>query len=296
MQADELLDLVQQVKAGDTREFLELVEPFFLHLKRLSRSMLPNAADSEEVVQETILKALQHIDQLREAHCFKGWLFQIAVNEARLRIRGNRRSGTESEAELPDEAEDSGSTNALDRITDKGALPLEIVERKELWVAARRSIHALKPRYREVFVLRDLQGLGVRETAMILSISEASVHTRLHRARRHMRKLMEPHFQPAGARWKPLQIGVDIVQRYENRVVSCRKVLDELSNYIDGTICEQVRGDVEAHLKYCSRCMLMVDVLKKVIYLVADEEMFDHAFECKNRWEHVREAFSRTSV
>jgi hypothetical protein len=40
----------------------------------------------------------------------------------------------------------------------------------------------------------------------------------------------------------------------------------------------------------------MVDVLKKVIYLVADEEMFDHAFECKNRWEHVREAFSRTSV
>src|SRR5690349_18297038 len=102
MQADELLDLVQQVKAGDTRRFLEAVEPFFPQLKRLSRSMLSNAADAEEVLQETILKALQHIDQLREAQCFKGWLFQIAVNEARLRMRSNRRFGTESEEELPD--------------------------------------------------------------------------------------------------------------------------------------------------------------------------------------------------
>jgi RNA polymerase sigma-70 factor (ECF subfamily) len=258
--------------------------------------MLPNAADSEEVVQETILKVLQHIDQLREAHCFKGWLFQIAVNEVRLRMRGNRRSGTESEAGLPDEAEDSGSAIALDRLADKGALPFEIVERSELLAALRRSIHALEPKYREVFVLRDVQALSVRETIMILSISEACLHTRLHRARRQMRKLMEPYFQPAGAKWKPLQMGVEMAHRCKNRVVSCRKVLDELSNYIDETICEQAREEIEAHLKYCSICTLMVDTMKKVIYLVADEEMFVHPFECKNRWEYVREAFSRKSA
>src|SRR5260370_1753196 len=148
MERDEFLDLVQQVKAGDTRRFLEVVEPFFAQLKRLSRSMLPNAADSEEVLQETLLKALQHIDQLREAQCFKGWLFQIAVNEARLRMRGNRRFGTEPAEELPDEAEDSDSTTALKRLADKGALPLEIVERREVWAAAKRRIHALKPKYR----------------------------------------------------------------------------------------------------------------------------------------------------
>jgi len=295
MQRDEFLDLVQQVKAGDTRRFLEVVEPFFPHLKRLSRAMLPNPADSEDILQETILKALQHIDQLREVQCFKGWLFQIALNEARLRMRGNRRFGTEPQEELPDEEEDFGSTTAIERLADKGDLPLEIVERSELWAAVKRSIHALEPKYREVFVLRDIQGFTVRQTTMILSISKTCLHTRSHLARRQMRKLMERHIQPAGARWRPLQMSVEMAQRYKNRAVSCRKVLDELSNYIDGTICEQVRG-VEAHLKYCSRCMLMVDVLKKVIYLVADEEMFDHAFECKNRWEHVREAFSRTNV
>jgi RNA polymerase sigma-70 factor (ECF subfamily) len=294
MQRDEFLDLVQQVKAGDTRRFLEEVEPFFPHLKRLSRSMLPNAADSEEVVQETILKALQHIDQLRDVQCFKGWLFQIAVNEARLRMRGNRRSGTEQEAELSDE--DSDSAIALDRLANKGALPFEIVERTELRAATRRSIYALEPKYREVFVLRDVQGIGVRETAMILSISEACVHTRLHRARRHMRRLMGPHLQPAGARWKPLQISVEMAQRYTNRVISCRKACNDLRNYIDGPICEQVRGEIEMHLRYCSRCMLMMDTMKKVIYLVADEEVFVHPFKFKNRWASAREAFFHRNV
>ncbi len=211
-------------------------------------------------------------------------------------MRGNRRSGTESEAELPGKTKDSASAIALDRLADKGALPFEIVERSELLAAVRRSIHALEPKYREVFVLRDVHGLGVRETAMILSISEACLHTRLHRARHHMRKLMAPHFQPAGAKWKPLQMGVEMEQRNKHRVVSCRKLLDEFSNYTDETICEQAREEIEAHLKYCSRCILNVDTMKKVIYLVADEEMFVHPFECKNRWEYVREAFSRRSA
>jgi RNA polymerase sigma-70 factor (ECF subfamily) len=199
MQRDEFLGLVQQVKAGDTQRFLELVKPVFPYLKRLSRSMLSNLADSEDVVQETILKALQHIDQLREAQRFKSWLFQIAVNEARLRMRGNRRFGAASEEELPDEEQDWGSIDTIARLADKGALPLEIVEKSELWTAVRRSLHALEPKYREVFVLRDMQGFTVRQTAMILSISEACLHTRSHRARRHMRKLMERHIQPAGA-------------------------------------------------------------------------------------------------
>jgi RNA polymerase sigma-70 factor (ECF subfamily) len=296
MQSDEFLEIVLQVKAGDTRRFLEAVEPFFVHLKRLTRSMLPNAADSEEVVQETILKALQHIDQLREVQCLKGWLFQIAVNEARLRMRGNRRFETGPAEELPDEAADSGPATAMGRLADKGTLPFEIVETTELLAAARRSIHALEPNYREVFVLRDVQGLGVRETAMILSVSEACVHTRLHRARLQLRKLMAPYLQPACAKWKPLQIALETASRYKNKVVSCRKVLDELARYLDKTIHEQVRQGIEARLKYCSRCALMVDPMEKVIYLLADEEIFAHPFECKNRWENVREAFSSKRV
>src|SRR5260370_12345963 len=154
MERDEFLDLFQQVKAVHTRRFLEVVEPFFPHLKRLTRAMLPNPADSEDILQETILKALQHIDQLREVQCFKGWLFQIALNEARLRMRGNRRFGTEPQEELPDEEEDFGSTTAIERLADKGDLPLKIVERSELLPAVKRTLPHPNPTHPNTFALR----------------------------------------------------------------------------------------------------------------------------------------------
>lgn len=295
MERDEFVDLVRRVEAGDTQRFFEEVEPFFPNLKRLSRSMLPNPADAEEVVQETILKALQHIGQLRDVQCFKGWLFQIAVNEARLRMRNNRRSGIELQAEPLDQEEDSSSIMALDRLVDKGALPSEIVERSELLAAMRRGIHSLEPNYREVFVLKDVQGFSVKHTAIILGLSEATVHTRSHRARLKMRKLMAPHFRPACAKWKPLPVGLETPLRYKNKVVSCRRALDLLSSYTDAMISEQSRAEIEAQLKRCSKCAMMMDTREKVIYLVAGEEMFDHPFDCKKRWEHARAAFSQAT-
>lgn len=189
--------LIQRVKAGEVELFSTLVQPHEKILRFTCYSVLQNDADTEEVVQETMLKALGHLHQLREDQCFRGWLFQIAINEARRRLRRDRIYEREAAGDLKKTAGEKGEVVPRD-FADWRQVPSLEIERKELWSAVRRALRSIDPIYREVFVLRDIQQLTALQAALILGISVACVTTRLHRARRQMREQLAPLFQLGG--------------------------------------------------------------------------------------------------
>ena len=177
--------LIARVVAGEKAAFSELIEPYRRSVYGTCYAVLRDPADAEEAAQETVLKAFAHLGELRSEVTFKAWLLQIALNEARQRLRKNKRHVVE-----PIGKEDDDDQPALEP-ADERELPSEALERKETRRAITEALGTLSEPYREVFILRDLQQLNVQETARALRISGAAVKTRLRRARVQMRKLLK---------------------------------------------------------------------------------------------------------
>jgi len=273
---EDLEPLLQRVKAGEIELFSKLVLPHEKSLRLVCCSVLRNDADAEEVVQETILKALSHLHQLREGQCFRGWLFQIAINEARMRLRKDR-IYERGAGDLEKIASEEGEIVPRD-LTDWRHVPSIEMERKELWAAVSGALRSMEPIYREVFVLRDMQHLTALQAAMILGISEACVTSRLHRARLQMREQLAPLFHNSEKKWVPLQKVMDTAYRYMRKAMGCSKTVRELSKYIEGSLEPAPRAEIERHLRRCSRCSILVDSTRKLLYLVGDDKIFVQPF------------------
>ena len=194
--------LITRIRAGDRTQFHELIRPYERAVYSTAYGVLRNSADAEEVAQETMLKALVNLAQLRVGDKFKGWLLQIALNEARMRRRKDHRHLYESLAD--DNQENQESEFVPRQFADWRDIPSEVLEKKEIKQAVANALLALPVKYREVFLLRDVQHLNVEETGRILGISHPAVKTRLHRARMQMRELLAPTFQKRWTERLPL--------------------------------------------------------------------------------------------
>jgi RNA polymerase sigma-70 factor, ECF subfamily len=183
------LDLITRVQAGQADAFYDLVRPYeragFLSALSLTR----NEADAEEVAQEAMLKAFKNIAGFRREAKFSTWLIQIAINEAKMKIRKNRRHLYESIDE-PQTSDDGGYIPK--DFADWREIPSEALERKEVREALASALNSLPEKYRTVMILRDVQQPSIAETAQALGISEANVKTRLSRARLQMRDALAP--------------------------------------------------------------------------------------------------------
>ena len=188
---DPELLLIERVCNGENDVFYELVRPYERAVFIAAFSILQNETEAEDVAQEAVVKAFEHLKSFRRESKFSTWLIQIAINEARMRLRKGRKHLYESTDEpLQDEA---GEYMPKD-YADWREIPSEALQRKELKQALQRAISNLAPIYREVFVLRDVQNINIAETARILGITEASVKTRLLRARLQMRDALAPGY------------------------------------------------------------------------------------------------------
>jgi RNA polymerase sigma-70 factor (ECF subfamily) len=189
--APEESDLIARIKAGETALYYDLIRPYQKSVYMAAFSILGNAADAEEIAQEAFLKALAKLDQFRSDSKFSTWLIQITINEARMRVRKDRKP-------LYDSLDEGSETEEGDYIprdfADWRDIPSEALQRKELKQALARGLASLLPKYREVFVMRDIQHLSITETAQILGINEGTVKTRLLRARLQMRDALAPGF------------------------------------------------------------------------------------------------------
>jgi RNA polymerase sigma-70 factor (ECF subfamily) len=182
-------ELVRSARGGDKEAFYSLVHRCERAVYVAAISILNNPADAEEVAQEAVLKAFANLAQFRGEAEFSTWLIQITINEARLRLRKDRRHLYESVDEH--QTDEEGEYFPKD-FADWREVPSEALQREELRQALKQALARLAPKYREVLILRDVQQLSTEETAQVLGISEGSVKTRLLRARLQMRDELAP--------------------------------------------------------------------------------------------------------
>jgi RNA polymerase sigma-70 factor (ECF subfamily) len=179
-------ELIQSVQAGQRELFYELVRPYERRVFAAALAILRNEHDAEDATQEAMLKAFANIRQFRAEARFSTWLIQITVNEALMRRRRERTVPMEGLDNRPDEE----SEYAPRDFADWREIPSEALERKEVRQRLTQALGTLDRKYREVFVLRDMEHLNIQETAEALGITAASVKTRLLRARLMLRDLL----------------------------------------------------------------------------------------------------------
>ena len=179
-------ELIRRVRNGEHECFYELIRPYERRIFATALAILRNEPDAEDVAQEAALKAFKNLREFREESRFSTWLTAITINEARMRRRKNHADIMESIAERKDEG---GNYTPRD-IADWHEIPLESLERKEIRQKLAAALGLLSEKYREVFVLRDMQHLSITGTANVLGITEAAVKVRLLRARLMLRDLL----------------------------------------------------------------------------------------------------------
>lgn len=190
------LALIGRVRAGDRECFYTLVSRYERGLYRAALAIMRKPEDAEEVVQETFLRALRHLDQFRGESKFHTWLTQIALNAARMKLRKAHSALWESLDE-PVPTEDAVVTR---QVADRRENPEQAVGREQLAAMLHQAMGGLAQSYREVLVLRDIQMLSTQETAEVLHLSVANVKTRLLRARMQLRARLAPHLTLSGER------------------------------------------------------------------------------------------------
>src|ERR1700745_3090063 len=173
-------ELIARVKGGDVEAFYEMVRPYERAVFLAALSLVKNDADAEEVAQEAILKAFKNLSRFRQEAKFSTWLIQIAINEAKMKLRKDRRHLYQS---LDTSQETKEGDYMPTDFEDWRYVPSEALEQSELRKALNSALKSLPEKYRTVFVLRDVQQMSIAETAKALGISEESVKTRPYAAR-----------------------------------------------------------------------------------------------------------------
>jgi RNA polymerase sigma-70 factor (ECF subfamily) len=186
--------LVAQAREGDTAAFGELVRRYEGKIFRLAQHVTQNREDAEDVLQETFMKAYEHLDQFQGNSKFYTWIVRIAVNQALMKLR---RRKTDKSVSL-DETIDTGEDTMVREIAAWDEDPEQRYTREELGDILDTAVQSLEPPYRSVFTLRDIDELSTEETAEALGLSVPAVKSRLLRARLQLREKLTRHFKRKG--------------------------------------------------------------------------------------------------
>jgi RNA polymerase sigma-70 factor, ECF subfamily len=181
--------LIARICKGESSLFATLVKPYERRVYVTALALLRNDADAQDVAQEAILKAFANLRQFRGESKFSTWLIQITVNEARMRQR--KQHAQLFEPLVESNAEEEGTYTPRD-FADWREIPSEALERSEIRTLLAKALASLAQKYREVFILRDVEHMSIEEAAEALNISIASVKTRLLRARLMLRDILAP--------------------------------------------------------------------------------------------------------
>ena len=205
----EIQKLISRAKKGEFEAFDELVSRFerqvYSHVYRILR----HQEDAEDAVQETFLSVARNISKFRGESAFYTWLIKIATNFALKILRKRKKMKTVS-FETPRMDYDDGPLPPQNTIADWKDTPEIIAGKKETGRILNETLEELDEKYRLVFILRDVEGISVKETAQTLNISESNVKVRLMRARLMLREKLTKIFQDEKTKipgsWNPQKI------------------------------------------------------------------------------------------
>ncbi len=181
-------ELVQRAKAGELDAFEMLTNRYERRVYALAMRMLRQEQDAEDVTQQTFLSVLENLEGFRGEASFSTWVLRIASHAALKIIRKRKGLNTVSLEEATEPADDLNSIPHPEFIADWRQSPEHLVERNEVRRLLDEALAQLDEKHRLVFLLRDVEGLSVRETADALELSEANVKVRLLRARLQLRE------------------------------------------------------------------------------------------------------------
>jgi len=186
--------LVANAREGDAVSFSELVRRYEGKIFRLAQHVTQNREDAEDVLQETFMKAYEHLDQFQGNSKFYTWIVRIAVNQALMKLRKRKSDRSVS----LDEGIDTGEDTVTREIATWDENPEQKYTREELNAILDDAIQGLAPAYRTVFVLRDVEEMSTEVTADALGLSIPAVKSRLLRARLQLREKLTRLFKRKG--------------------------------------------------------------------------------------------------
>jgi len=186
--------LVAKAREGDTAAYNELINRYSPKIYRLAKHITQHDEDAEDVLQETFLKAFEHLGDFQGQSKFYTWIVRIAVNESLMKLRKRK-----SDRTVPlDEPLDTGEDTVVREIAVWDENPEQQYSREELGQILDEAVQTLRPVFRTVFVLRDIEELSTEETAEALGISVPAVKSRLLRARLQLREKLTRFFKRKG--------------------------------------------------------------------------------------------------
>ena len=186
--------LVERARGGDDAAFAGLVEQYQRKIYRLARNITQNAEDAEDVLQDAFLKAYTNLGKFHGDSKFYTWIVRIAVNEALMKLRkrrGDKMVSLDEEIEL-------GEESVTREIAVWDGNPEQTYSQEEMRKLLDDAIQSLKPTFRSVFQLRDVEELSTEETAEALELSVPAVKSRLLRARLQLRERLTKQFKRKG--------------------------------------------------------------------------------------------------
>jgi RNA polymerase sigma-70 factor (ECF subfamily) len=203
LQALDDAELVRRAKAGELSAFEALTARHEQRVYALALRMLHNEHDAEDVTQQTFLSALENLAGFREEARFSTWLLRIATHAALKVLRKRRGLDVVSLDEATQPDPDTDHIPHPEYIADWRESPERLVQNRETRRLIEEALAELDEKHRLVFLLRDVQGLSVRETAEVLGITEVNVKVRLLRARLQLRERLTRAFGDPARRLAP---------------------------------------------------------------------------------------------
>jgi RNA polymerase sigma-70 factor (ECF subfamily) len=244
-------ELLERARAGNSGALEALLERHQAQVYRFAMKMCRNPEDAKDVLQDTLLAMARGVRDFRGASSISTWLYTVARSHC---IKKRRRSKFAPEEERSLDAELSPEARSL---ADPARAPDDELAGRQVEQALEHAIAALEPMYREVLVLRDVEGLTAPEVAQVLGLSVHAVKSRLHRARLSVRAEVAPLLGiPGDAPAAPGQ---------------CPDVLTLFSRHLEDEISAQVCAEMERHVEGCARCRGACNSLKRTLALCRRE-------------------------
>jgi RNA polymerase sigma-70 factor (ECF subfamily) len=193
-ESNNIIDVVKNAQKGDVKSFEYLVRKYSTPIYNLALRILNDEHEAQDVLQDTFLAAYEKLHTFNFQSHFYTWLYRIATNFALMRIRKNKNnvlSETDFEHQYEIPFQESLPSSTIWN-------PDKILLNEELKKRIEEGVRRLPPIYKTVFILRDIEGVSIKETSEILGISENNVKIRLKRARIYLKEYLEKIFSEKG--------------------------------------------------------------------------------------------------
>jgi RNA polymerase sigma-70 factor (ECF subfamily) len=228
--------LVARAQSGDSAALEELLTDIAPAVRRFGMRMCKSPHNADDVLQDTLLTISKNLGSFEGRSSFSSWVFALTRSACSRMQRGLKNRPPVSDETVPDQRDDAPS-------------PEDQAEGREIGGVLARALDGLADDYREVILLRDVEGLTAPEAADALGVSVDALKSRLHRAREALRNAMKPFLEPAAPEARD----------------GCPDVLSALSRKIEGDLDKHDCAEMEQHIETCAACKSACDSLKSAL-------------------------------